>query len=393
MSHINNDTTEVARTFCMYKTLVFLCISSSTTIVYQQGCNWINVRKRLKCYIATSMCCLILPILIISLALGLHYRYNLVDGDALIGNLDVILLSKSKYLAYIELSTTEYETNVTLYHEQCSEIEQVREVYNSTIELTVYENLTYPIEELYLVRNSQAVYNFTVVDVQAISSCVADVHVFLNYSDYIEFLSLGRARNPSKSYCLSPNEPLVFQLNSFDRDSYYFVGLKSLNSTTLNYTTFKDLLEYNITSANNVSCALSLLPSVCFQHRYPEGQEVCVLASLPHSNTFINVSYSVVSYVSSLIWGLFFFSVISLCLIMTFLASQFLLKSYFYYCQCEYRETTCICFKIEYLGQCQCCNHLVTCCNHINLCCQRKCRKCHACDAFCYDHCISKCCY
>ena len=148
--------------------------------------------------------------------------------------------------------------------------------------------MTYGIEEVYLIGTSQVAYNFTIVETQATTSCVANVSILSVSDSIMEFLASGHARIPSESYCLSLNEPLAIQLNSSDGDSYYFVGLESFVSATLNHTVSKDLLEYDITNADNVSCTLSTSSSDCTISLNGEGQEVCVLASLQHTNnTFI----------------------------------------------------------------------------------------------------------
>ena len=243
------------------------------------------------------MCCLsiifMLFILITGLSLVSFYFINSTSGDIVLGNTDVVLITKSNDSTVILSTTSDSEmTNISVYHELCSEIGQIQQVSNSSSQLTVSENMTYRIEEVYLIGTSQVAYNFTIASSQATASCVANVSIFLDYTDYTEFLTSGHARNPNKSHCLSSNEPLDFELNSFDGDSYHFVGLKSFVSATLNYTVSKELLEYDVTNASNVSCTISPSSSECTISLNGEGQEMCVLASLQHTNnTFITLSY------------------------------------------------------------------------------------------------------
>ena len=240
--------------------------------------------------------------------------------QVVLGNSDVVQITKciaSSTITFLNTLNNEM-ANVSVHYGPCSEIGLIHQVSNSTSELSVSENMTYGIEEVYLIGTSQVTYNFTIVESsQKTASCVANISVFLDYSNYMEFLTSGHARNPSESHCLSPKEHLAFRLNSSNGNSYNFVGLKSFVSTLINYSVTKDLLKYDITKANNVSCILSTSSSDCTIFLNSEGQEVCVLASLQHkNNSFITLSYE--RYSPSITFALLFLILFSL-IMMTYL--------------------------------------------------------------------------
>ena len=239
---------------------------------------------------------------------------NSTSGDVVLRNSDVVLIAKTNS-SKIELSTTldSEMTDIIVNHDLCSEIGQLQQVSKSTSELTVSENMMYSIDEVYLIGTSQVTYNFTTVESpQVATGCVANVTTFLEYPDYMEFLTSGNARNPNKMHCLSPHEPLTFHLNSSDGDSYHFVGLKSFEFATLNYTVFKELLKYDSTNTDGLSCTLSTSRSDCtISLNNSQEQEACVLASLQDTNnTFISLFYFINHSSDVIFWLAIIFSIL-----------------------------------------------------------------------------------
>ena len=98
------------------------------------------------------------------------------------------------------------------------------------------------------------------------SSCSARVHVFGRYSNYQQFLLNGDVSELASSYCINSTERLDFKILSQDKNQYFFIGLESLSSTTLDYTVIRNVLEYNVsnstrpptTCAFSTSCSISL---------------------------------------------------------------------------------------------------------------------------------------
>ena len=87
------------------------------------------------------------------ISLIIYSSINSTSGDIVLGISDVVLITKSKG-SIIKLSTTSDSemTNVSVYQDICSGIRQIQQVSNSTSQLTVSKNMTYGIEELYLIK-------------------------------------------------------------------------------------------------------------------------------------------------------------------------------------------------------------------------------------------------
>ena len=353
----------------------------------QEGvCSTAKVRRNFKFYITVVL-------FFLSFTVGLTIIVNGTEDstsgtNVMLGNSDVVLVTQSNSSTRIEISSTSImeRTGVDIYQNLCSEIRQLHQVSKDTREVTVFENMTYSIEEVYLIGTSRVDYNFTNAGSQASIPCVAYIFIFLNYSKYVEFLSSGYANDPSEAYCLSSNEPLHFQLNSSNRDSYRFVGLKSFESTTLNYTVSKDLLKYDITDEFRHTCTITTSLPACslISTNFQKGQEVCFLASLRFTHAFINLSYKV--YFPGTIWvlGLVIFTCV-----------PFFIVSIPFNIMISAIDSTRKCrhyYHCEYLDKTRCCECLVFFCSPVDHWCHNRCTLCHRCNECCYDSCISNIC-
>ena len=382
---------------CNTSPLKFCAQIFSIDDIESGSCSPAKVRRGLKVCFLVLLACLIFSSGVVMLV----YYYDTTDGNALLGNSDVIPVSTiNSSVDHIEITTNLNNgemVSISVYHGMCSEIELVQSVESSSTELTVYEDGAYAIGEFYLMESSQVDYNFTVTDSQFAGLCLANVYIFRDYSDYREFSLTGIILDPSESYCLSPNKSLVVHLSSSDTERYHYVGLKSSDSARLKYTVSKDLLKYNVTRATNSSCTLKgylfqghVTTSVCSISlaSHPQGEEVCVLASLQYANRFIGLSYT-----------LYFFSDAILGLGFLFAFSPLIYWMYFMtmcmVCVCCMDSDSCKCCRefyfCEYLDKCPCCKFLVACCDPIDHCCEQRCTLCHECcnSEFCCDFCIA----
>ena len=145
--------------------------------------------------------------------------------------------------------------------------------------------MRYIIDEVYLVNGSDVTY--TMAASKSGSSCSARVHVFGRHSNYQQFLLEGDVSELASSYCISSTERLDFKILSQDKNQYFFIGLESLSSATLDYTVIRNVLKYNVSNSTRppTTCAFSTSCSISLDN-YPGagGQEVCVLASVQESD-------------------------------------------------------------------------------------------------------------
>ena len=184
---------------------------------------------------------------------------------------------------------------VNFYQDLCSVIGPFRKLHNSTLQLNISDRMQYIIDEVYLLKESEVTYRMLL---KSGSPCSARVHVFISHTNYQQFLLNGDVNNQARSYCINSTEVLDFKISSQDNYQYFFIGLESLSSTTLNYSVVRNVLEYNITnSTRSHMCALSASSRSCSLSldNYPGSQEVCVLASLQELD-FITLNYTTVSY-------------------------------------------------------------------------------------------------
>ena len=106
------------------------------------------------------------------------------------------------------------------------------------------------------------------------------LYIFENYLDYFLFTSSGQVREESSSHCLLPDSPLNFN------SQYYFVGLESFVSSTLNYTVSGSVLEYNITNLSPTTCTFPSSECSIPLSDLPGGEDVCILATLQDQEGF-----------------------------------------------------------------------------------------------------------
>ena len=118
------------------------------------------------------------------------------------------------------------------------------------------------------------------------------LYIFENYLDYILFTSSGQVREESFSHCLLPDSPLNFTLSAVDNNQYYFVGLESFVSSTLNYTVSGSVLEYNITNLSPTTCTFPSSECSIPLSDLPGGEDVCILATLQDQEGFWSLIYT-----------------------------------------------------------------------------------------------------
>ena len=116
-------------------------------------------------------------------------------------------------------------------------------------------------------------------------------------------------------------------------------------------------------------CSISLT-------NYPQEQELCVLASLQHTNTFITLSYTFYFFDDALLgFGLLF----------TLSTLGFFIYFVFMFSMCFYLTSKGSCRRCrrfyfwECLDECPCCDCLVASCNPFDNCCRQSCTSCHKC--------------
>ena len=193
-------------------------------------------------------------------------------------------------LDQITFSGTEDSFTALFYHSECSDIETESYLLDYTRFLDVTEQ-QYRIDEFYLVKNSTIHYLFTTSETQNSFSCVAMIYIFSNYSNYLQFISTGLAHEAVFSYCLYPPLPLNFMISvlATKKDQYYFVGLQSFATTTINYTATGDLLKYNVSSLSPTRCSF---PATDCSISLSGGEDVCILAQLQDANKFISLNHT-----------------------------------------------------------------------------------------------------
>ena len=119
--------------------------------------------------------------------------------------------------------------------------------------------MQYIIDQVYMIKGSEMSYTFSSnLSSMSSNSCVASIPVFLTYSDFTAFLASGLIANANASYCLSPASSITFTLSAKD-NLHYFVGLKSFQSSLIDYTMQGNIREYDVTNmTTTVYCLIHL---------------------------------------------------------------------------------------------------------------------------------------
>ena len=216
---------------------------------------------------------------------------SLPSGEVLIGNGDIVSVATvNDYVSKTNFNNNN-SLNVTIYQDTCSEISITSSYQNYTQQLNATSNMRYIIEQAYIVKGSEVQYVFSSymsISVNSSDSCVASIPVFLTYSDFTAFLASGLIANANASYCLLPASPISFTLSAND-NLHYFVGLQSYQSSVIDYTMQGNIREYDVTDMITTVCIFP--SSSCSIDNPPGGQDMCILASLQLSDTFITLNY------------------------------------------------------------------------------------------------------
>lgn len=227
-----------------------------------------------------------------------YTQQHSISGGTTLGNSDVLLISAfdSRFREVTVHLANNIMASAKFYQGPCSEIGPFPQLRNSTTELAVTERSYHGIDEPYVLRGSRVHYTLMVTNATtmelASSLCIANVYVFNGLSKYSKFLESGDVSTIRTSNCLSSSKPLNFTLSTA-YIKYYFVGLESHSSATLNITVTGEILEYNITNLSTTECNFSSQAPQCSVqlHHHPSGQEICLLASLQDTDTFVSLSY------------------------------------------------------------------------------------------------------
>ena len=189
---------------------------------------------------------------------------------------------------------------VRFYHGPCSEAGPFPQLLNYSTHLSVAENSHHRIDEPYLIAGSQVNYTLAISDSTTSDldpdPCTAKVHVFTDDDSYNQFIASGHVTALSVSECFSPVQPLTLSLppTTTDKpDMYYFIGVESRYSSTLNITVASDILEYSTTKLSETTCNFSIVAPTCTIPLHHENDEdLCILASLIDTDSFTSVGYS-----------------------------------------------------------------------------------------------------
>ena len=236
--------------------------------------------------------------------IGTHLLATLPDpttGIVLVGNTDVVLVSRFRSsLSKVTVNLTEDFIPVCFYHGPCSEAGPFPQLLNYSTHLSVAENSHHRMDEPYLTAGSQKNYTLVISD-STISDldpdpCTAKVHVFTDHDSYNQFIASGHVTVLSVSECFSPVQPLTLSLpptTTDKQDMYYFVGVESRYSSTLNITVASDTLEYSTTKLSETMCNFSTeAPTCTIPIHHENDEELCLLASLIDTDSFTSVGYS-----------------------------------------------------------------------------------------------------
>ena len=265
-----------------------------------------NNRKKLYCSVCFLASAIIFGILIAISITILETIPSLPSSSIMIGNSDVVevITVDPSIVDTVYFKQVHDFPDVNFYQDECSDIIRVRLIQNSTTQLSISNNTQYRIDEPYLINGSRVNYTFSVSGSLVDIPCIVDIHIFVLYVDYFQFILTGHVSNDSRSFCVPPDQlhanltTVSLTVSLFPSSPvYYFIGVKGLSSTTLNYTVFSDVLEYDITNLSPTTCEFSKLSQTCSipLGKYPGNQEVCFLASLKQQTeafTLISITTS-----------------------------------------------------------------------------------------------------
>ena len=209
-----------------------------------------------------------------------------------ISNVTLLLTLNPSDIDQVTFSGTEDTFTAVFYESECSDVATEGQLLNYTRSLDVTEQ-QYRIDEFYFVKNSLLRSSLTAPEIQNSSSCVARIYIFNDHSNYFQFISTGQVRKAITSYCLTPPKALNFTIPESpvekDHGQYYFVGLKSFASMTINYTATGDLLKYNTTGLSPKRCRFPTTD--CSISLHTTSGDVCILAHLLEMNKFVPLNY------------------------------------------------------------------------------------------------------
>jgi hypothetical protein len=236
------------------------------------------------------------------------------SGSVLLGNSDLLLISTFDSSQSEILLSSDELVPINFYHGLCSMVEPFQQVRNKNMSLTTIKSQPYNISSVFLMKGSQLNFSLTVLDSAAyFHASSVKIHVFIDRSHYLEFIRSGFASR--FSYTLD-REFMVTIMEDY-QTRYYFIGLESLYNSTLNYIIDIKTLEYNTTNLSSQICNFTRLATHCsisLSH-YPSSQDICLLALLEDTDTFITINYFALShkyrmyFVATLImWGFAFLS-------------------------------------------------------------------------------------
>ena len=220
-------------------------------------------------------------------------------GIVLLGNTDVVLVSRFRSSLSEITVKTEHFVPVRLYHGPCSEAGPFPQLLSYSTHLSFAENSHHRFSEPYLIAGSQVIYTLAVSDSTTSDldpdPCTAKVHVFTDHDSYNQFIASGHVTALSVSECFSPVQPLTLSLppTTTDKpDMYYFIGVESHYFSTLNITVTSDM-EYSTTKLSETTCNFSTeAPTCTILLHHENDEELCVLASLIDTDLFTRVGYS-----------------------------------------------------------------------------------------------------
>ena len=277
---------------------------SSVLSNYAETAHIQRSKNRRYCY----CCCLVILLCIFLYDVFCFIGFFLVTtlpgpttGIVLLGNTDVVLVSRFRSsLSKVTVNLTEDFIPVRFYHGSCSEAGPFPQLLNYTTHLPVAENSHHRIDEPYLIAGSQVNYTLAISDSTTSDldpdPCTAEVHVFTDHDSYNQFIASGHVTALSISECFSPVQPLTLSLppTTTDKpDMYYFIGVESRYSSTLNITVASDILEYSTTKLSETTCNFSTeAPTCTIPLHHENDEELCVLASLIDTDSFTPVGYS-----------------------------------------------------------------------------------------------------
>ncbi len=239
---------------------------------------------------------------------------------------------------------TEFGTDlvpITFYTlSDCSSLDSFINVeINEFVNFSSLTNKTKAATELYLVRHTTLTVDITtdVIPTYATNHCIAFLLVFDNFDNFLNFTSSSFLDEEFYYKECIVNEQLQMKILTFDKLSYYYIGVYTdipTEATTFSLHFLGTYLQYDISNRDAV-CTIDSIDALSCGFAPNTNQQTCIVGSVPPISTDtpfqVTVSYYIYTAVKYSEAYIFFIPLL--------IVTPFFFWIFFWFCYCCYYRT------------------------------------------------------